>query len=160
MQQNIADIQAKAPECTNCAIAKGTIKPKEGSIFTSKHFEAHQDQEIPLHGFIILQSKRHIKAVDELSPDERKEFADILPKLRNAMRNLIGVSTAYIFQEEDSPHFNAAIFPIEEWMIQKYGKKIQNVRLVMEYARNKLKTPENEKKIEESIQKLKAYFKW
>ena len=160
MQPNIADIKNKAPECTGCAIAKGTLGQKEGSILNSKYFEAHQDIEVPLHGLVILQSKRHIKAIDELSPEERKEYAELLPKLRNAMRNLLGISTVYIFQEEDSPHFHTALFPIEEWMILKYGRKIQNVHLVMEYAKVKFNTEENKKKIDESVQKLKAYFKW
>jgi len=43
-------------------------------------------------------------------------------------------------------------------MVEKFGKKIQSVRPIMEYARENMKTSENLKKVDEAMEKMKTYF--
>ncbi len=50
------------------------------------------------------------------------------------MREVNGCDEVYLFQNEDSQHgFHLWLFPRYGWMDQ-YGRKIQSVRPIMEYA--------------------------
>lgn len=75
------------------------------------------------------------------------------------MREALGIQVVYLIQEEDtSDHFHVWMFPRYPWMTEKFGRKIQSVRPIMEYARESLKTPENLKQVDEATAKLKQYF--
>ncbi len=161
-KRNITDIkgQTKKIACLGCAIQKGDVESPGGSIASSKYFDAHQDYEIPIPGFIILVSKRHLQSVDEFSEAEQRDFIKFLCRLRSGLRKALGINVVYIIQEEDtSHHFHIWIFPRYAWMAKEFGHKIQSVRPIMEYARENLKTAGNLKKVETAVQKLKRFFK-
>ena len=69
--------------CLACAREKGEINL--GNIVKSAHFDAHQDYEVPIPGFIIISSRRHFKSVDEFTEKEQKDFIKFLFRLRSAM---------------------------------------------------------------------------
>lgn len=48
-------------DCLGCSIGNGSIIPPGGIIKTTNHFVLHQDPEIPIHGFLIVASRDHIK---------------------------------------------------------------------------------------------------
>jgi hypothetical protein len=48
--------------------------------------------------------------------------------------------------------------PRYDWMKEKFGRKIQSVRPIMEYARESLKTPDSLKMVDEAMEKMKRYF--
>ena len=149
--------QTKKITCLGCARAKGEISV--GDILKSKYFDAHQDYEIPIPGFVIISSKRHIQSVDEFTEAEQQNFIKFLCRLRAALRQALGVKVVYLIQEEDtSHHFHVWVFPRYSWMTKQFGNKIQSVRPIMEYARENLKTASNLKNVETSIQKLKQFF--
>ncbi len=144
--------------CLGCAIEKGEISDKF-VVLKTKYFAVEQDFEIPIPGFLILRTRRHIRSIEEFNKCERKEFIQVLIDSRNAQRKVLKVETIYLHQEEDtSHHFHVWMFPRYEWM-DNHGTKIESVRPIMEYARNDLKTSDNVKSVEESITKLKNYFK-
>jgi diadenosine tetraphosphate (Ap4A) HIT family hydrolase len=156
----ITDIsgQTKKIACLGCAIQNGQVESLGGSILTSKYFDAHQDYEIPIPGFVILVSKRHLQSVDEFTEAEQRDFIKFLCCLRKAMREVLKISVVYLIQEEDtSHHFHVWIFPRYPWMA-KFGKKVQSVRPIMEYAKENLKTKSNFKKVRTATQKLKQFF--
>ena len=69
------------------------------------------------------------------------------------------IDVVYLIQEEDtSHHFHVWVFPRYDWMLEQFGKKTPSLRPIMEYARENLKTPDNLKKVEEAVSKLKSYF--
>lgn len=149
--------EAKKITCLGCARSNGDINV--GDIEKSNYFDAHQDYEIPIPGFIILSAKRHIQSVDEFTEDEQKDFIKFLCRIRSALRQVLEIETVYLIQEEDtSHHFHVWIFPRYKWMKEKFGVKIQSVRPIMEYARKKLKTKENVAKVETATQKLKQFL--
>ena len=161
-KREIIDIKGNKKQigCLSCAIQKGEVESLGGLIARSNHFHASQDYEIPIPGFVILFSKRHIQSVDEFTEEERKDFIEFLYRLRKAMRQILNIQVVYLIQKEDtSHHFHVWIFPRYDWMAEKFGRKIQSVRPIMEYARENLKTEENLKKVEEATEKLKNYFK-
>lgn len=161
-KRNITDIkgQTKKITCLGCAIQKGEVESPGGSILSSKYFEAHQDYEVPIPGFIIIASKRHLQSVDEFTETEQRDFIKFLCRLRRGMRKALKISVVYLIQEEDtSHHFHVWVFPRYDWMGKKFGRKIQSVGPIMEYAREKLKTASSLKKVETATQKLKQFFK-
>jgi diadenosine tetraphosphate (Ap4A) HIT family hydrolase len=147
--------------CMGCDIQQGKIKHPSGApILLTEHFDAHQDVEIPIPGFVILASRRHFMGVDEMRAEEQKDFIDSLCGLRKAMREILNIQTVYLIQEEDtSHHFHLWMFPRYDWMKEKFGRKIQSVRPVMEYAKESLRTEKNLQEIDETVQKMRNYFK-
>lgn len=144
--------------CLGCARENGEME-RIGTVLTTEHFDAHQDFEIPIPGFIILSSRRHLQSVDEFTEAEKRDFIDTLIAVRAGMRKALGIETVYLVQEEDtSHHFHVWVFPRYDWMSELFGKKTPSLRPIMEYARENLKTEENLKVVEEAVSKLKIYF--
>ncbi|MBP6974908.1 MAG: diadenosine tetraphosphate hydrolase [Candidatus Pacebacteria bacterium] len=144
--------------CLGCARENGEME-RMGTVLTTEHFDAHQDFEIPIPGFIIISSRRHLQSVDEFTDEEKIDFINTLTAVRAGMRKALGVDVVYLVQEEDTTHhFHVWVFPRYDWMTEKFGKKTASLRPIMEYARENLKTEENLQKVEEAITRLKAYF--
>ncbi|MFZ1720638.1 MAG: diadenosine tetraphosphate hydrolase [Candidatus Moraniibacteriota bacterium] len=144
--------------CLGCARENGEME-RVGTILTTNHFDAHQDFEIPIPGFIIISSRRHLQSVDAFTEEEKLDFIDTLIKVRSGMRKALDIDVVYLVQEEDtSHHFHVWVFPRYDWMSEKFGKKTHSLRPIMEYARENLKTNENLKEVEEAVIKLKAHF--
>ncbi len=144
--------------CLGCARENGEME-RMGTVLTTDHFDAHQDFEIPIPGFIIISSRRHLQSVDEFTKGEKLDFIDILINVRAGMRKALDIDVVYLIQEEDtSHHFHVWVFPRYGWMAEKFGKKTPSLRPIMKYARENLKTTANLEKVEAAIIKLKAYF--
>lgn len=144
--------------CLGCARENGEME-RVGTVLTTEHFDAHQDFEIPIPGFIIISSRRHFDSVDEFTKEEKVDFIDTLTRVRSGMRKALGIDTVYLIQEEDTAHhFHVWVFPRYDWMSEKYGKKTPSLRPIMEYARENLKTTENLANVEKTATKLKTYF--
>jgi len=93
-----------------------------------------------------------------MADDELLEFPRVLKFVREGMRYALDVDEAYLFQNEDSAHhFHMWMFPRYDWM-ERFGRKIQSVRPIMEYARKELKTPQNIEEVKRSINVLKGYL--
>lgn len=144
--------------CLGCARENGEME-RVSTILTTKYFDAHQDFEIPIPGFIIISSRRHLDSVDEFNNEEKLDFIDILIAVRAGMRKALDIDTVYLVQEEDTAHhFHVWVFPRYDWMSEKFGKKTPSLRPIMEYARENLKTVENLQTVEDAVAKLKSYF--
>ena len=142
--------------CLACAIQKKEAELPGGVIASTKHFEAQPDFEYPIPGFVVLVAKRHMQSVDEFTPEERKDFIEFLCNVRKSMRKALNIQTIYLIQEEDTTsHFHVWLFPRYEWMEKQFGKKIESVKPIMKYAKEKLKTKENLEKVYAAIKKLK-----
>ncbi len=160
-KREIVDIKGNKKQigCLGCAIQSGEAESSGGSIATTKYFDAQQDYEIPIPGFVILASKRHLQSVDEFTQEEREDFIEFLCRLRKTIRQALDIQVVYLIQEEDtSHHFHVWVFPRYDWMVEKFGREIQSVRPIMEYARENLKTEENLKKVDEATEKLRNYY--
>lgn len=152
----ITDIHGNTKEidCLSCAIVSREVEPP-GALPVSKYFDAHQDYEVPIPGFIILASKRHIQSVEEFTEEEQADFIQYLKKIRSAMNTELYIKKVILVQDEKTRHhFHMWIFPRYEWM-EQFGEKIESVRPSMQYAREHLKTEENLKSVEEAAQKLR-----
>jgi len=146
-------------DCLGCAVQKGEVEIIGGIIAETDHFLVAQDFEIPIPSFLILFSKRHLISLADFSEAEKKDFTEFLVKVREAMRDSLGIDKVTLVQEEKSTHhFHVWLFPWYKWM-EEVGKDLSSVRKIMEYARENLKTEANLKKVREDIGKIKAYLK-
>jgi len=159
--KKITDIKGRSKiiSCIACALEKGEVE-NTGLIAETENFTAEQDYEIPIPGFFILRSKKHIQSIDEFTEQEQSEFIKFLCRLRLCMRKSINIEHIYIIQEEDTnnSHFHVWLFPRYNWMEEKFGKKIESVKPIMEYARENLKTKDNLKVVDTTVQKIKNCF--
>ena len=108
-------------DCIGCAMAKGILADYPGTLYSGKYFHAHQDVEIPLPGFIIVASCRHVASFADFSAAELREFAILVRMVRKAQYKC-GLDNVYLFQNEDSSdHFHLWMFPVYDWM-RAHGK--------------------------------------
>ena len=146
-------------DCLSCDLISGKILIPGGSIFESNYFDAQQDFEVPIPGFVIIVSKRHIKSIDDFTPEESSDFIDFILKIRKSLREALNIENVYLVQEEDTEHhFHVWLFPVSAEFISKYGKGIENVKAYMKYVRTELNTKENLSLVEESVIKLREYL--
>lgn len=68
-------------DCLGCEIANGTTDIFGGLLYQGKYFTVAQDFELPINGFIIIFSKRHVEKFIDLSYDEQIELTTQLTKL-------------------------------------------------------------------------------
>jgi diadenosine tetraphosphate (Ap4A) HIT family hydrolase len=157
----IIDISGKEQEvgCIGCAIQNGEVKTFVERIGETKSFVLEQDFEYPIEGFLILASKRHINSILDFNKEEEKEFFDFLKKSRKLMKDVLGIEKVTIIQEEGNigSHFHVWLFPWHNWM-KKHGSKLQDIKNIMEYAKENFSDKKNLEKIRKIGEKLKLRF--
>ena len=122
-------------DCIGCAIAKGDLQLPGGIIYDGKSIILGADPEIPIPGFLIITSKRHINSFSELSKEERIEIGDVLVAAEKSIKELCKNAEITLVQEERSSHFHIWIFPTYDLMIEKFGKGISKLRDISSYVR-------------------------
>ena len=128
------------------------------NIITTKLFKVNQDWEVPISGFFIIAPLRKLKSIDEFTSEEETEFINLIHKLRKGMRNILKIEEVYFFQNEDSEHgFHLWIFPRHKWM-EKFGKKIESVRPIINYAKQNMLESDIFKKVKEDVKKMKEFM--
>jgi diadenosine tetraphosphate (Ap4A) HIT family hydrolase len=131
--------------------------PSEKLIETEL-FIVNQDWEVPIPGFYIVAPKRKLKSLAEFTDKEAQEFIRILRKVRKGMKAALGIDEAYFFQNEDTVHnFHFWVFPRHNWM-EGFGKSIQSVRPIIEYAKHNLGSDEGIGKVKAAVTKMRAYL--
>ena len=90
-----ADGVKKDIDCIGCAIQRREIESVGGNVAETKNFNVQQDYEIPIPGFMILASKKHLKGIEDFSEKERKEFIDFLFRVRKSMTLVLNVDNVY-----------------------------------------------------------------
>ncbi|WP_346917323.1 diadenosine tetraphosphate hydrolase [Clostridium sp.] len=151
----LADGRKLEVECLSCAITSGLIEPTGGVIIETEHFHVHQDVAYPIPGLVILASKRHFYCMDELTVEERLEYIDLICRIRDAQRRLLGIEKVYYFYNEDTTHhFHLWIVPRYKWMYE-FGHSVESLRPVLLHARNNLNNEENMNRVIDAIDKLR-----
>ena len=143
-------------DCISCSLAKHEIEPLGGYVAETKHFQVTQDTELPIVGFMILNSIRHFQGIGDFTPEEQADFIDLSVLTRKAMSDVLGIEQVTLVQEErtSNSHFHLWLFPWHDWM-KELGNGTTDLRKIMEYARTNLKTEENLKKVEGGALQIK-----
>lgn len=147
--------------CIGCACTEaGQDVP--GYVIETELFHAHQDQEVPIPGFVILSTKRHIESIADFTDAEASEFIILARRIRQAQRDVLGIEHVYLIEEEDTAdHFHLWLLPRYEWMKDEvqFGRKVGSARNVLQYAQEHMKTAENIVLVKESADKLRDFLK-
>ena len=144
-------------ECMGCSIEKGEIIPSGGIIYKDEYFILAQDPEIPIDGFIIINSRRHINSFVEMTENERNSFIELLYKSEKAIKELNIAEKVTIVQEERSKHLHVWIFPHHDWMNEKFGKGISYLRDICAYAQE-YATQDDKDKILNDVNRIREYI--
>ncbi len=74
------------------------------------------------------------------------------------MRELLNIDEVYLFQNEDTEHgFHFWIFPRYDWM-DKFGRKIQSVRPIIEFSKTNMLESSTIKDVKETARKMRDYM--
>ncbi len=145
-------------QCMGCSIGKNDMVPPGGIIYDTKNFVLHQDPDVPLSGFLIAASKKHVRSIGELTLEESTELFDLVYKARVAMKNICDINEVTIIQEERSGHLHLWLLPRYQWMNDKFGNSLSNIREIMSHIKENLKTENNLEEVLLVAEKLKQDF--
>lgn len=143
-----------------CAISEETMPVPGGFIKRTRHFSIHQDPLIPLPGFLVIDSTRHIQSLSEMDDAEYEDFARLLRDVLLAIKGATGIENLTIIQEERSVHFHLWFFPWTDNVIERYGQP--SLTKIREIMTDLGKQPIDEiewRELEGSINKIKAQMK-
>jgi diadenosine tetraphosphate (Ap4A) HIT family hydrolase len=155
----LANGESVEVECLSCAITGGIIEPDGGTIIETKYFHAHQDVAYPINGLVIVASKRHVKALDELTEEESLDYIHLLRRIRSAQRQVLGIEHVYYFYNEDTTHhFHTWMVPRYHWMYA-FGHSVESLRPVLLHARNNMNDEQNRKEVIDCIDRLRNALK-
>ena len=145
-------------ECLGCSIANGETKVPGGVIYDGKSVFLGADPEIPIPGFLIISSKRHVSSFSQCTKEERFEIGEVLFYAEKALKDLKIADELTIVQEERSMHFHIWIFPKYDWMVEKFGQGISYLRDISKYAKEHATDTEKERvvKIADDVRKYFA----
>lgn len=144
-------------DCMGCAISNGSMLVPGGFIYKTEYFAVHQDPLIPLPGFLVIASLRHIQSISDMKDSEFQEFAKLIKTTHKAIKESINIESLTIVQEENSIHFHLWFFPWTQAVIKNYGPpSLTKIREIMsDYRRQPIGETEW-KELEQSIENIKA----
>ena len=141
--------------CMGCAISEGSISIPGGLIKRTQYFFVNQDPLIPLPGFLVIASTRHIRSISEMDDIEYDEFSKLIRDTHRAIKDVTKIEHLTIVQEERSSHFHLWFFPWTEYVIERYGKpSLAKIREIMEDYKAQTIDESEWKELESSITKM------
>lgn len=143
-------------DCMGCAISNGSMVAPGGIIQRTQYFCVHQDPLIPLPGFLVIASTRHIRSISEMQEDEYEEFSALVKTTHQAIKDATQVACLTIVQEENSKHFHLWFFPWTESVIERYGKpSLTKIRAIMSDYQTQVISELEWGELKKSIEKIK-----
>jgi len=144
--------------CIGCSLINKAIKSPCETIFESKNFLVNQDYEVPIPGFVVLSTKRHIKGILDFNNNEEKEFYKLVKNIRLALSKALDIKYVMLFSNESKiiskrnpSHFHFCFLP-------KDGFESKTLNETLVYAKENMKTENNIKRVKESAIKLKKFL--
>jgi diadenosine tetraphosphate (Ap4A) HIT family hydrolase len=144
--------------CMGCAISDNSMSVPGDFIQTTKYFCVHQDPLIPLSGFLVIGSLRHIQSISDMQKSEYEEFSNLLGVTHFAIKKATGIENITIIQEESSSHFHLWFFPWSPDVIEKYGEpSLAKIRVIMADYKSQTIDEVRWRELEESIKRIRQY---
>ena len=145
--------------CPGCAYGRHEFNLECGMAYENDRFTLSQDWELPIQGFFIVSPKRHIEKLCELTKDERNEMFEIVDKTVKILRdNKICERFDYIFEEKENRHLHVWILPRYNWMNKIVNDIIDNIGIILEYAKTNFRNDENYEEIKRISDIVKNNF--
>lgn len=156
---NLQGKEVEIKNCMGCEIVNGSIDVFGGILHNGSYFTVAQDFELPIEGFIIITSKRHVKKFVDLTKDEQMELTAVVHKTLKILEENNIAEEYNIILEEKSSHFHLWLMPCHSWMKEKFGRVLKNIKPIQEYTIKNMKTQENFEKIKNTCELIKKEFK-
>jgi len=124
-------------ECFICRKHRGEIIVPGGCIYEDEFvYVGHMgaNEKLIYKGYLIIDLKRHVPGIGDMSEDEAKNFGFILNQVGKALKEVLNAEHIYCFVQGDAfPHFHMHVIPRypntphEYWnpLILKYWKEAQ-----------------------------------
>lgn len=109
-------------KCMGCLICQEEMEPPGGILYKSKHFHINQDPLIPMHGFLVISSNRHIQKITEMTEEEYLDYCNLFKITRDAIQRIFDVQYITTIQEDHSVHFHTWFFPWNDELLSLYPK--------------------------------------
>lgn len=156
---NYANEKIEFNGCPGCAYANHEFFLPCGMVYENDRFTLSQDWELPIKGFMIVSPKRCIEKFSELTVDERNEMFFLVDKTIKILReNNICDRFDVIFEEKENRHLHVWIMPRHKWMTELVDDIIDNVGVILKYAKDNFRNEETYKAIEDITNVLKNEF--
>ena len=147
-------------DCMGCAISDGSMLVPGGFILKAQYFCVHQDPLIPLPGFLVIASLRHIRSIAGMDELEYEEFSKLVRTTQHTIKEVSRVEYLTIVQEESSIHFHLWFFPWKKDIIEQYGQpSLTKIRGIMSDYRDRQVSEKEWGELENSIEKIKTLLR-
>jgi len=144
-------------ECMGCDMGRGTLNPPGGIILANGSCYLHQDPEVPLEGFLVIGTRRHVQSLDQLSVGEHADLSSLLRHARRLMALVPDLHSVTLVQEERSTHFHLWLFPWYQWMIDRYGGvSLDHIRTIMADAKAEVTSPTQIERVLRWVERLRS----
>ncbi|PWB71315.1 MAG: hypothetical protein C3F07_14495 [Anaerolineales bacterium] len=142
--------------CMGCAIADRSMDVPGGFMQMTQYFCVHQDPLVPLPGFLVIASLRHIRSISEMVDEEYEDFISLFRSTHHAIKEITQTECLTIVQEESSIHFHLWFFPWTNGVIEKYGPpSLMKIRDIMTDLMNQTLGSEEWDELKTSIKNIK-----
>ena len=150
-------------DCMGCTIANSYTDNSKisGQVLKTKNFNIAQDSELPINGFMVIGSNRHIESINEMTTNEKQELITLIDIAIASLKKL-GVCNQYdvVWEEKENCHFHVWLMPRHKYLLDAMGTNIiKKVGELFDYAKENLRTKENLKEIYNTIENLKTELK-
>ena len=144
-------------DCMGCAINNQSMLVPGSLIKQTQYFCVHQDPLIPLEGFLVIASLRHIRSILEMQDPEYDELSNLIRTSHSAIKEATKIEYLTMVQEENSIHFHLWFFPWTEAVVERYGQpSLSKIREIMaDYRKHPIGKSEWNA-LEQSIKKIKT----
>lgn len=102
--------------CRGCLMneMEGQLPDLLDPIYDDGYITVRQDAEWAVPGFMIVASRAHVGALDEMSLLTAMRLTSVTRAVRRSMRQALGVKAVQMYQEDklDRPHFHIWLLPL------------------------------------------------
>lgn len=150
-------------ECMGCTIVNNFENTTNflGQVVKTKNFTIAQDFELPINGFMVISSVRHLESINEMTLEEKQELITLIDVVVSSLKKL-NVCKQYniVWEEKDGNHFHVWLMPRHKYLVEAMGTNImKKVGELFNYAKENLRTEENLQQVVTTIEQLKTELK-
>ena len=150
-------------KCMGCTIAKNFENSSLyfGQVVRTKNFTIAQDFELPINGFIVISSVRHIESINKMTTEEKQELINLIDVVIMSLKKL-NVCSQYdvVWEEKGNNHFHVWLMPRHTYLLEAMGTNIiKKIGELFDYAKNNLRTEKNLQIVKNTIKQLRAELK-
>ncbi len=148
-------------ECMGCAIRDRTMLVPGDFILRTQHFCVHQDPLVPLPGFLVIASLRHIQSIEEMDEREYEQMTRLVRITHRAIKQVTKIEELTIIQEESSRHFHLWFFPWTRKVIDRYGKpSLTKIRDIMSDCRTQPLSTREWAELKKTIEQIRSVIEY